>query len=110
MVLKRQRSGRGTRRVNASHQAACSRSHAGGDTRVCGRWRRPQLYGRRYRLADDRTPYEKLVSLAGWEQHLKPGISAAMLQQQARRMSDTACARKMQQAKRKLLAEWRSRW
>ena len=33
------------------------------------------------------------------------GISATMLEQQARRMGDTACARKMQQAKRKLLAE-----
>ena len=38
------------------------------------------------------------------------GISATMLEQQARRMGDTACARKMQQAKRKLLAECGSRW
>ena len=47
MILKRQRSGQGTRRVNASHQAACSRSHAGGDTRVCGRQRRPHPRRRR---------------------------------------------------------------
>ena len=110
MILKTRRSGQGTLRVNASHQAACSTSPAGADAGVCGRQRQSQLYRRRYRLADYRTPYEKLVSLAGWEQHLKPGISAAMLQQQARRMSDTACAWKMQQRKRKLLAECRSRW
>ena len=65
---------------------------------------------RRYRLQDYRTPYEKLVSLNDWEQQLKPGISTALLEQQAQRMSDTACARKMQQAKRKLLAQCRSRW
>ena len=65
---------------------------------------------RRYRLQDYRTPYEKLLSLDDWEQHLKPGISAALLEQQALRMSDTACARTMQQAKRKLLAQCRSRW
>ena len=47
MILKRQRSGRGTRRVNASHQAACSRSHAGADAGVCGRQRQSQLYRRR---------------------------------------------------------------
>lgn len=65
---------------------------------------------RRYRLQDYRTPYEKLLSLDAWEQHLKQGISAARLEQQAQRMSDTACARNMQQAKRKLLAQCRSRW
>ena len=65
---------------------------------------------RRYRLGDYRTPYEKLVSLDPWEGHLKEGISAAMLEQQARRMSDTECARHRQQRKRKLLASCRSRW
>ena len=65
---------------------------------------------RHYRLGDYRTPYEKLVSLDKWEQHLKEGISAAMLEQQARRMSDTECARHMQQRKRQLLASCRSRW
>lgn len=65
---------------------------------------------RRYRLQDYRTPYEKLLCLDNWEQHLKAGISAALLEQQALRMSDTACARNMQQAKRKLLAQCRSRW
>ena len=55
---------------------------------------------RYYRLGDYRTPYGKLVSLDNWERHLKKGISAAMLEQQARRMSDTECARNMQQRKR----------
>ncbi len=65
---------------------------------------------RRYRLGDYRTPYEKLVSLDHWQQHLKEGITADYLEQQARRMSDTECARHMQQRKRKLLASCRSRW
>ena len=64
----------------------------------------------RYRLQDYRTPYEKLLSLDNWESHLKPGIRAAFLEQQARRMSDTECALRMQQRKRKLLAGCRSRW
>ena len=65
---------------------------------------------RRYRLQDYCTPYEKLLCLDNWEQHLKAGISAELLEQQALRMSDTACARNMQQATRKLLAQCRSRW
>ena len=56
---------------------------------------------RHYRLEDYRTPYEKLVSLDEWEQHLKPGITADFLEQQTQRMSDTECARNMQQRKRK---------
>ncbi len=58
---------------------------------------------RRYRHEDYRTPYEKLVSLQDWESCLKEGVSAARLQQQALRMSDTECALRMQQRKRKLL-------
>ena len=65
---------------------------------------------RRYRLGDYRTPYEKLLSLDNGESHLKPGSRAAFLEQQARRMSDTECALRMQQRKRKLLAGCRSRW
>ena len=56
---------------------------------------------RRYRLQDYRTPYEKLLSLDNGESHLKPGIRAAFLEQQARRMSDTECALRMQQRKEK---------
>ncbi len=37
MILKASRTGQGTMRVNASHQAACRTSHAGRDARVpCG--------------------------------------------------------------------------
>jgi hypothetical protein len=63
---------------------------------------------RRYRLDDYRTPYEKLVSLNDWESCLKEGVSAASLEQQALRMSDTECALRMQQRKRKLLDACRS--
>ena len=65
---------------------------------------------RRYRLEDYRTPYEKLLSLDPWESYLKPGVTAAFLERQAGRMSDTECALGMQQRKRKLLAQSRSRW
>jgi hypothetical protein len=65
---------------------------------------------RRYRLEDYRTPYEKLLSLDQWESYLKPGVTAAFLERQAGRMSDTECALRMQQRKRKLLAQSRSRW
>ncbi len=61
-------------------------------------------------VGDYRTPYEKLVSLDNWQQHLKEGITVDYLEQQARRMSDTECARPMQQRKRKLLASCRSPW
>ena len=64
---------------------------------------------RRYRLADYRTPCEKLLLLDDVESHLKPGITAAFLHQQAQRMSDTECALRMQQRKRKLLDACRSR-
>jgi len=62
---------------------------------------------RRYPVEDYRTPYEKLVSLPKWEQHLKPGITAPMLQQQAMRRSDTEAAQQMQKAKLALLAKSR---
>ena len=61
------------------------------------------------RLADYRTPCEKLLSLDAVESCLKPGITVAFLQQQARRMSDTEYALRMQQRKRKLLDACRSR-
>ena len=62
---------------------------------------------RRYPVEDYRTPYEKLVSLPKWEQHLKVGITAPMLQQQALRMSDTEAAQQMQKAKLALLTKSR---
>ena len=64
---------------------------------------------RRYRLNDYRTPYEKLLSLQEWESCLKEDVSAARMEQQALRMSDTECALRMQQRKRKLLDACRSR-
>jgi len=62
---------------------------------------------RRYPVEDYRTPYEKLVSLSKWEQYLKLGIAAPMLQQQAMRRSDTEAAQQMQTAKLALLAKSR---
>src|SRR5216683_1578362 len=62
---------------------------------------------RRYPVEDYRTPYEKLVSLPKWEQYLKLGITAGMLQQQAMRMSDTEAALQMQKAKLALLVKSR---
>lgn len=62
---------------------------------------------RLYRHEDYRTPYEKLCSLDCWEAHLKEGITPAMLERQARRMSDTAAAGHMQKAKLALLARCR---
>ena len=64
---------------------------------------------RHYRPNDYCTPYEKLVSLEGWEDHLKTGITAAYLEQQARQMSDTECALRMQQRKTTLLDACRTR-
>jgi len=58
-------------------------------------------------VEDYRTPYEKLVSLPKWDQHLKPGITTRMLQQQALRRSDTEAAQEMQKAKLALLAKSR---
>ena len=64
---------------------------------------------RHYRPNDYCTPYEKLVSLEDWQDHLKAGITTAYLGQQAQKMSDTECALRMQQRKRKLLDLCRAR-
>jgi hypothetical protein len=60
-----------------------------------------------YPVEDYRTPFEKLCSLPNWEQHLKPGMSAAALEWQARQLSDTEAACQMQKAKQMLLARCR---
>jgi transposase InsO family protein len=60
---------------------------------------------RSYPAEDYRTPYEKLKSLPEAGKHLKPELSFELLDQQARRMSDTECARKMGAAKTRLLRE-----
>ena len=61
-----------------------------------------------YRQEDYQTPYEKLRSLAGWEGHLKEGLSAEGLEQRAMAHSDTEFARQMQRQKQRLLARARS--
>jgi hypothetical protein len=60
-----------------------------------------------YRSDDYQTPYEKLTSLAGWQQCLKEGLTAEFLHRQAKQMSDTEAARRMQKAKLALLASSR---
>ena len=75
MILKRQRSGRGTRRLNASHQAACSTCHAGADAGVCGLQRQSQFYRRR----PGRDPWLRRGNLAG------PAVRAAVEEGQRRR-------------------------
>jgi transposase InsO family protein len=58
---------------------------------------------RQYKSEDYRTPWEKLQSLARAEQYLRPGVSLAELEREARAMSDTECARQMNAAKARLL-------
>lgn len=60
---------------------------------------------RRYEPENYRTPYEKLKSLLDAEQYLKEGESFERLDNLAKRMSDTECARKMGLGKAKLLRE-----
>jgi len=48
------------------------------------------------------TPYEHLISLPNFEQYLKQGISALMLEALANQQSDNESAQKMQKAKTKL--------
>ena len=62
---------------------------------------------RSYPVEDYRTPYEKLVSLPDWEKYLKEGITPALLDRQARRMSDTEAAQRMQRVKLALLRKCR---
>jgi transposase InsO family protein len=50
-----------------------------------------------------RTPYEKLKSLPNWQTYLRPGITPAMLETQARAKTPNQAAAEMQEAKRKLL-------
>ena len=70
-------------------------------------------YGKRgkkkrvYPAGGYQTPYEKVTSIPDWQQYLKPGINAKMLQQQATRISDTEAAREMQKAKLAMLAACR---
>lgn len=58
-----------------------------------------------YKTEDYRTPLEKLKSLEGAAQYLKPGLSMAELEREAMAMSDTECARQMTAAKTRLLRQ-----
>lgn len=49
-----------------------------------------------------RTPYEKLKSLPNWQKYLRPGITPAILEAQAKAKTPNQAAREMQEAKRKL--------
>jgi len=63
---------------------------------------------RQYKREDYATPYEKLKGVEKAERHLKPNVSFAQLDQTARQMSDTECARKMAAAKARLLRRCKS--
>ena len=52
------------------------------------------------------TPWEILRQVPGLAGHLRPELTVADLEGQARRKSDTAAAAEMQAAKRKLLASF----
>jgi hypothetical protein len=58
---------------------------------------------RTYRAEDYRTPYEKLKSLPDAASYLKEGTGFDRLDAIAQQMSDTECARRMGEAKEKLL-------
>ena len=77
--------------------------------RPCGfatvSWDRRGKRQRKYKAEDYRTPFEKLPSLSGAEQFLKPGVSLLELEQRALAISDTECAIRMNAAKAKLLRE-----
>ncbi len=60
---------------------------------------------RHYPHQEYRTPFEKLKSLEGAEQYLKPGVSFAELEREGLAMSDTEWAGKMNVAKSRLLRQ-----
>jgi hypothetical protein len=63
---------------------------------------------RRYPVADYRTPFEKLQTIENWETHLKAGLTAERLAQQATALTDIESARRMQKARNQLLARCRA--
>jgi transposase InsO family protein len=63
---------------------------------------------RQYKREDYATPYEKFKGIEKAERHLKPNVSFVQLDQTARQMSDTECARKMTAAKVQLLRRCKS--
>jgi transposase InsO family protein len=61
-----------------------------------------------YKAEDYATPYEKLKTLPEAAGYLKEGVSFAGLDQQAARLSDTECAKKLAQSKAELLRKVKS--
>src|SRR5208282_2311304 len=61
-----------------------------------------------YKAEDCATPYEKLQALPEAASYLKEGVSFAGLDQQAGRMSDTECAKKLAHTKAALLRKVKS--
>ncbi|HEX7359874.1 MAG TPA: hypothetical protein VF283_05225 [Bryobacteraceae bacterium] len=55
------------------------------------------------------TPWENLQAIPDWRRYLKPGIAPEHLQAESRTHSDTHCAQRMQEAKRKLFASFRQK-
>ena len=60
---------------------------------------------KRYRYEDMMTPYERLKSLPGATESLKPGVSFARLDQLAHAMSDNQAAKQLNQARNKLFRD-----
>jgi hypothetical protein len=65
---------------------------------------------RQYKTEDYRTPFEKLKSMDGAEQYLKPGLSLAELEREALAMSDTESARRMNAAKSRPLLQCKAQF
>jgi transposase InsO family protein len=65
---------------------------------------------RLYKAEDYRTPFEKLKSLAEAGSFLKPGVTLDGLERVALDISDTACARKMNAAKLRLLRQCKTQF
>jgi hypothetical protein len=63
---------------------------------------------RQYPAAEYRTPYEKLQTIENWETHLKAGIPAERLAQQAAALTDIESAKRLQKARDQLLARCRA--
>lgn len=58
----------------------------------------------RYRRKDCRTPYKKLLSITGWEKHLRRGVTAADLAKEATMKNPLQAAHEKNEAKRILFS------
>ncbi|MDE0190514.1 MAG: integrase, partial [Gammaproteobacteria bacterium] len=63
-----------------------------------------------YRARDVRTPYDKLRSLPGAEQCLRPGVSFAMLDAEAHAVSDLQAARAVNAERARLFRTIADAW